>query len=63
MRCIVCNQYFKLNKNLSNKETVTRCEDCLDVGYNPDSSFDDSEQVEIETLVNPSGKTQAKYIE
>lgn len=62
MRCIICNSYFKQNRTLSTLEKT--CEDCVMQADSDDSdNTDDSERLEIETLLNPTGRIQAKFIE
>lgn len=53
MKCISCGSYFK--KTPWNDGVI--CEDCSDTAYN--DYFVD--QAEIDTIVNPTGKTQAVF--
>jgi hypothetical protein len=50
MNCVNCNKYFKINAFDKSSE----CEECLDLSYvNSDSEL----QVDLNLLINPSGKT------
>ena len=52
-RCVSCGNHYRQTKfNNTNK-----CEDCLDV----DSVYDADYDLEVETLVNPSGKTKPVF--
>jgi hypothetical protein len=54
MRCIICNTYFKQHQFNRSKE----CDDCASTG----NSYIDSEtEVDIENMLNPTGKVKAVF--
>lgn len=59
MKCLYCDQSFKLSKYNKSKNVCLDCE-----GVCEDLDVEDSElTVDIFRLKNPSGKTQAHYID
>lgn len=53
MKCIECGGYFRQTK-WNNGAT---CESCADIVY----TLDGEEQIEVDLLQNPSGKTQPVF--
>lgn len=55
--CRTCESYYKLHKfNFSDQ--CDACVDTLDVPY-----FDEEDTLEVKHLLNPTGKTAAKFYE
>lgn len=58
MKCLSCNAYYRR----SEWNTADYCEQCVDAmedqKYN---SYDVTDDVEIEALVNPTGRTQPHF--
>lgn len=54
--CRSCNNYYKHNQWNSSPD----CEDCADTLL---PAFDDEDSLEVEHLLNPSGKTIPKFYE
>lgn len=50
MRCIICNTYFKQHQFNRTKE----CDDCI--GNTASSGIDSETEVDIEKMLNPTGK-------
>ena len=62
MICTKCYSYFKPNKNVVNEGSV--CEDCIE--GTPSETYSDSSedvQCDIDSVINPTGKTQVNYFE
>jgi uncharacterized protein YdgA (DUF945 family) len=66
MRCLACDQYFKLSVSGQSKF----CQDCdghdIKTSSNLDRSddyFDSGSDLDVEVLTNPSGRSKAKYLE
>jgi hypothetical protein len=56
MRCVICNTYFKQHSFNRTKQ----CDDCL--GADGSSNYIDSEtEVDINSVLNPSGKVQPVF--
>lgn len=58
MQCISCGNYFRRDYWNNSDE----CEDCIDTLATTKYNYVDStDEVEIETLVNPSGRTAPRF--
>lgn len=57
MKCTSCNAYYRRNPwNTSNY-----CETCLDAEEDSEYNTDTDDKVEIDSLLNPTGKTPARF--
>mgnify|MGYP003610496305 CR=1 FL=1 len=56
--CVLCNSYYK-NHSYNNSKLCDFCQEEKDDWY----EVDESEQLEIQTLLNPSGKTPPSFID
>lgn len=55
-QCISCNSYFRKNQFNSSEE----CESCIDTLPSA-SLFEGEDEVEVQHLLNPSGRTAAVF--
>ena len=55
--CRSCSQYYKMSK----WNPTDQCESCVDTLEIP--VFDEEDAVEVEHLLNPTGKTPARFNE
>ena len=56
-KCKTCNEYYKKSRYNNSNE----CEDCC---YSSDTDFIDEEyEIEMDILLNPSGRTAPKFYE
>jgi hypothetical protein len=53
--CLTCGSYYKLSPYNDSNE----CDSCVDQLGAP--MFDDEDSVEVDHLLNPSGRTLAKF--
>ena len=54
--CTSCNSYFRRSRfNQSDQ-----CEDCL---YTSEQWIDEEDDVDIQQLINPTGKTPARFVD
>jgi len=54
-QCITCGSYYRRSPYNQTNE----CDGCVDQVL--DTSFDEEDQVELSHLMNPTGKTAAKF--
>lgn len=55
MKCATCGDYFRVDQ----WECNTECDKCLDAQSQP--LYDPDDQVDVDTLLNPSGVTRAVF--
>ena len=53
--CVECKNYYRRNRD----NPTDCCEKCLDEMY--DGTFDSESDVDINQLLNPTGKTPARF--